>query len=192
MNYVNVGYNSTNYYLVDCQNGRLLIDIGFPETKPQFLASLRRFKIDLSEITHVFVTHFHPDHAGLLSELLATTDMQPFIMKGQLAYVREMEGYFARYKSYQPLHIDSLRGYALDESRAFLRSIGLDGHVLHTPGHSNDSHTLLLDDGTAFTGDLQPVRFVADGLKQTRESWILLKNEGLKQVCPGHGSPSRR
>ena len=61
MNYVTVSYNSTNYYLIDCVNGRFLIDIGFPETKPMFLAALRRYKINLNEIKHLFVTHFHPD-----------------------------------------------------------------------------------------------------------------------------------
>ncbi len=186
-NYVNVGYNSTNYYLLDCLNGRLLVDIGFPESKPQFLASLKRFKIELNEITHIFVTHFHPDHAGLLSELLATTQIRPFIIQEQLAYVPAMENYFARYKGYQSLQINAIQGYDVAKSRAFLQSIGIAGEVLHTPSHSDDSHTLLLDNGTAFTGDLMPSLFVADEDGQTEKSWALLREHGLKKVCPGHG-----
>ena len=42
----------------------------------------------------------------------------------------------------------------LDESRTFLASLGLHGQFVHTPGHSDDSISVLLDSGEVFTGDL--------------------------------------
>ena len=42
------------------------------------------------------------------------------------------------------------------ESRQFLASLGLAGEIIATPGHSDDSITLILDDGFAFTGDCLP------------------------------------
>ena len=69
MNIVNVGYQSTNYYAIDVKGGKLLIDCGWPGTLPQFTKVLQRKGIALSEIKYLLVTHFHPDHAGLVQEL---------------------------------------------------------------------------------------------------------------------------
>ena len=35
----------------------------------------------------------------------------------------------------------------------FLKGIGIDGVILHTPGHTRDSISVLLSDGSAFVGD---------------------------------------
>ncbi len=69
MNIVNVGYNSTNYYILDAAQGKLLIDSGWPGTLPKLSAELKRKGIALKEIQYLLVTHFHPDHAGLTQEL---------------------------------------------------------------------------------------------------------------------------
>lgn len=71
MNIVNVGYQSTNYYLIDILGGKLLVDCGWPGTLPQFSAELKRKGIGLQEIKYLLVTHFHPDHAGMTQELKA-------------------------------------------------------------------------------------------------------------------------
>src|SRR5260370_1294944 len=42
------------------------------------------------------------------------------------------------------------------ESRALLARLGIGGEIVPTPGHSDDSVSLVLDDGSAFTGDLTP------------------------------------
>lgn len=42
------------------------------------------------------------------------------------------------------------------ESRSRLADVGIVGEVVPTPGHSDDSVSLVLDAGAAFTGDLTP------------------------------------
>src|SRR5215211_476368 len=69
MNIVNVGYDSTNYYIVEAKGGKLLIDCGWPGTLPKFNAELKRKGVSIKEIKYLLVTHFHPDHAGLTQEL---------------------------------------------------------------------------------------------------------------------------
>jgi glyoxylase-like metal-dependent hydrolase (beta-lactamase superfamily II) len=69
MNIVNVGYDSTHYYVVEQQGRHLLVDTGWPGTLPKLQSVLRRKGIALQEIEYLFVTHFHPDHAGLVQEL---------------------------------------------------------------------------------------------------------------------------
>ncbi len=69
MNIINVGYDSTNYYLLEIKNGKLLVDSGFPGTLPKLSAELKRKGSSLSEIKYFLPTHYHPDHAGLAQEL---------------------------------------------------------------------------------------------------------------------------
>src|SRR6266496_6255848 len=71
MNILNVGYASTNYYLIGPEKARLLIDIGWSNTLPQFLSVLKRQDVSLSSMRYLLATHYHPDHAGLAQELKA-------------------------------------------------------------------------------------------------------------------------
>ncbi len=77
-----------------------------------------------------------------------------------------------------------------DESRSLLRRIGFSGEIIHTPGHSDDSVSLLLDDGSAFTGDLTPPFLAADEDQAVvlRSSWQRLRERGATRIYPGHGS----
>ena len=74
------------------------------------------------------------------------------------------------------------------ESRAVLEKIGIAGEIVHTPGHSDDSVSLLLDDGSAFTGDLtHPALVVEEQASAVAASWRLLRERGATRVYPGHG-----
>ena len=66
--------------------------------------------------------------------------------------------------------------------------VGIAGEILHTPGHSEDSVSLLLNDGRAFTGDLtDPMMVGPENPDIVRASWLLLKDRGATQVYAGHG-----
>ena len=53
MNIVNVGYASTNYYVLGQRNPRLLIDVGWPGTLPHLLANLKRKDISFQDIHYL-------------------------------------------------------------------------------------------------------------------------------------------
>jgi glyoxylase-like metal-dependent hydrolase (beta-lactamase superfamily II) len=74
------------------------------------------------------------------------------------------------------------------ESREFLAGIGIEGEIISTPGHSDDSVTLILDEGIAFTGDLTPPMGVPDDPADLAyQSWERIRAKGAKAVYPGHG-----
>jgi len=74
------------------------------------------------------------------------------------------------------------------ESRRVFADIGIAGEIVHTPGHSDDSVSLLLDDGSAFTGDLTPPTLAReDAVRAVTASWRLLRERGATRVYPGHG-----
>ena len=55
-----------------------------------------------------------------------------------------------------PINAESAVVISCEESRAFLSGIGIHGEIIHTPSHSVDSVSLILDGGDCFVGDLEP------------------------------------
>ena len=187
MNIVNVGYDSTNYYLIEVQSGKLLVDCGWPGTLPKFRAELKRKGIDFKEVRYLLVTHFHPDHAGLVQEL-KNQGVKFILLECQIDFIPQLTELF-KTKTYPYVTIQANDGLLLnlEDSRKFLAGIGLKGEILHTPGHSDDSVTLILDEGYAFTGDLHPAFMNIDDAT-TRASWDKIHQHKIKRIFPGHGN----
>ena len=186
MNIVNVGYDSTNYYLIESKSGKLLVDCGWPGTLPRLRAELKRKGISLAEIKYLFVTHFHPDHAGLTQEL-KNQGIKFLLLESQKDFIPQLTEFF-KTKTYPYVEIrqnDNLL-LRLEESRKFLANLGINGEIISTPGHSDDSVTLILDEGFAFTGDLHPIFMDTDDTK-TRESWDKIYQHKIARIFPGHG-----
>ena len=77
-------------------------------------------------------------------------------------------------------------------SRAFLKELGIDGVILATPGHSNDSISLCLDDGSFFVGDLNPL-YELEMHRGNRigESWDKLLALHPKTIYYGHARTAK-
>ena len=186
MNIINVGYDSTNYYLIECKGGKLLVDCGWPGTLPKFNAELKRKGVSLKEITYLMVTHFHPDHAGMVQEL-KNQGIKFILLECQVGFIPQLTELF-KTKKYPYVEIKQSDSHILkiEDSRKFLASIGLNGEILYTPGHSDDSVTLILDEGYAFTGDLHP-SFMNIDHDVTRASWDKIRQHKITRIFPGHG-----
>ncbi|MEA2573402.1 MAG: endoribonuclease [Chloroflexia bacterium] len=187
MNIVNVGYDSTNYYVLADNIPRLLVDAGWPGTLPKFRHACERMDVSLPDLKHFLVTHFHPDHAGLVEELkriglkLVVVDTQVSAIPVLSTYVKPRDNF---------IEIDATNNITLsvEESRAFLAGIGIQGEIISTPGHSGDSITLVLDQGAAFTGDLTPlIMLPEDEDNIARQSWEKIRSLGATTIYPGHG-----
>jgi endoribonuclease LACTB2 len=62
------------------------------------------------------------------------------------------------------------------------------GEILPATGHSDDSVSLLLDNGAVFTGDLTRPQFISvEDREAVLASWRLLRERGATHVYPGHG-----
>jgi glyoxylase-like metal-dependent hydrolase (beta-lactamase superfamily II) len=87
----------------------------------------------------------------------------------------------------------------LDDNAFPLRDYGIPGHILHTPGHSPGSVSVLLESGEAFVGDLAmnrlPLRLspglpiFADDPSAVIRSWEILLERGAVMIYPAHGKP---
>ncbi len=187
VNIVNVGYDSTNYYVVEQNRTRLLVDVGWPGTLPKLSASLRRKGIALADLSYLIVTHFHPDHAGLVQEL-KNRGVQHVMLELQRAAIPGLKRYMKPDSGYIDIRIEDSLFLSIAESRAWLAGIGLSGEMVSTPGHSDDSISLVLDEGIAFTGDLLPLSMVdAEKAPVIEQSWAKLRGLDVRTVYPGHG-----
>ena len=190
MNIVNVGYGSTNYYVVDGGKGRMLVDVGWPGTLGKLLAEMKRKGVLLEAIDWLLVTHYHPDHAGLVQEV-RSKGVKLLVMEGQLEFVPLLKQWMKPEMNYQDIDVRGVKPVEINASRAFLANIGINGEIVSTPGHSDDSVTLVLDTGDAFTGDLQSVsRADESDVEEVTRSWAKLRAMNVKTIHPGHG-PSR-
>jgi glyoxylase-like metal-dependent hydrolase (beta-lactamase superfamily II) len=187
MNILNVGYTSTNYYILADAKPRLLIDVGFAGTLPKLQHELKRTGIQLTDIKHLLATHYHPDHAGLAAEL-QKMGIKLIVLDVQQAAIAAVQGDPKLARQYSPYDKKAAILITLAESRAFLTKLGIQGEIIATPGHSDDSVTLITGDGAAFIGDLHPPILAGEENQVTLEtSWDAIRAHGASHIYPGHG-----
>jgi glyoxylase-like metal-dependent hydrolase (beta-lactamase superfamily II) len=184
---VSVGYRSTHYWVISAGTSRLLFDLGWPGTMGQMRASLRRMGVPIDEIRYGVASHYHVDHAGLAQELkLAGVPL--LVLDVQVEAIPVMKQWTKPRDHYVDVTMDDNLIITCAESRALLAGIGIAGEIVHTPGHSDDSVSLLLDDGSAFTGDLTPEGYATEkDADVVAASWQRLRELGARRVYPAHG-----
>lgn len=184
---VNVGYRSTNYWVVSSGRSRLLVDLGWPGTMGKLRAVLKQKDIPIEEIRYGLATHYHIDHAGLAQEL-KLAGVRLLVLDVQIDAIPLMKQWTKPQDNYLEITPAGNSILSFEESRAVLQEIGIQGEIIHTPGHSEDSVSFLLDDGSAFTGDLTPPGFALEEHAEiVSESWRLLGERGASLIHPAHG-----
>lgn len=184
---MNVGYRSTNFWVVSAGRQRLLVDLGWWGMFSSLRANLERKDIPLREITHGVATHYHGDHAGAAQDL-KNAGMRLIVAEEQVAAIPLTKQHAKAADHYTEITPHGNLVVSCAESRALLATLGIDGQFVHTPGHSDDSISVLLDSGEAFTGDLTWPPFATEETVETvLASWARLRALGATTVHDGHG-----
>lgn len=187
---VNVGYRSTNFWVISHGANRLLLDLGWPGMMGALTAELKRLGVPINEIRHGLATHYHMDHAGCAQDL-KNGGMKLIVADVQVAAIPLMKQHIKPNQQFTDIVLTDNVVVKCAESRALLAKIGFAGEIVPTPGHSDDSISLLLDNGAVFTGDLTPPGFGGDNEDQVRASWQLLRDKGATTIYPAHTPPRR-
>lgn len=184
---VNAGYRSTNFWVVGGRRSRLLVDLGWPGQVSALLSALRRLDVPVAEVRHGIATHYHIDHAGAAEDLKAH-GLTLVLTPEQVDAVPWMARWTKPGDRYSPITMRQTRVVSIADSRAFLAELGLDGEFVHTPGHSDDSISVVLDSGECFTGDLTlPALALEADAAAVARSWQALAERGAAIVHAGHG-----
>ncbi len=173
-------YGNTNTYLIRGAKGSILLDTDYAGMLPMFYKEIKKNDISLKDITYVLATHYHPDHMGLVGELVEM-GVQLLVMETQVSNLHFSDEIFSRDKAlgFQPcVFEDKATVLTCKDSRAFLAALGIDGEIVSTPSHSEDSISLVLDSGECFVGDLEPMEYM-DGYEENsalRDDWEKVKS----------------
>lgn len=186
---VNVGYRSTNFWVVSAGRSRLLVDLGWPGRVADLLANLQKKDIPLAEIRYGLATHYHPDHAGAAQDL-KQRGLRLLVAEEQVPAIPLMKQWTKPADRYTEITTHDNIVLPIRDSRHVLGTVDIDGEIVHTPGHSDDSVSLVLDIGCAFTGDLTMEAMVAaEDANVVARSWETLREKGVTTIYPGHGNP---
>ena len=109
-------------------------------------------------IEYLFLSHFHPDHMGIAGQL-AELGIKIVVVDIQKDFVHFSDEIFVKEKNKSFIPIDDAKVIliSIDESRSFFEKLGIQGEIIETPGHSDDSVSIWLDDGMLLVGDLNPL-----------------------------------
>ena len=155
-------YGNTNTYFIRGAKGSILLDTDYAGTLQIFCKEIKKNGISLKDITYILVTHYHPDHMGLVGELV-NMGVKFLVMDTQVPNLHFSDEIFGRDKTLKLLPSvpeDKAEVIACKDSRAFLAALGINGEIVSTPSHSEDSITLVLDSGDCFVGDLEPMEYI--------------------------------
>jgi glyoxylase-like metal-dependent hydrolase (beta-lactamase superfamily II) len=189
MKILNLNCKMTNCYLIEVSCGWIMIDTDFPEALHPLMHLLRQHNIKISDIKYLIVTHYHPDHAGIAQDL-KNLGIRLILHKCQVSYVDKLNDFFKRNPKYKCTEIVSIDNIVVSdsESRKFLKDVGIEGEIIQTPGHSDDSVSLIIDENCAFTGDLPGFSLIEAFDDQTiKDSWRAINDYKIKKVYPAHG-----
>ena len=188
-------YGNTNTYFIRGAKGSILLDTDYAGTLQMFYKEIKKNGISLKDITYILATHYHPDHMGLVGELVSM-GVKFLVMDTQVPNLHFSDEIFSRDKtlSFLPsVPEDKAEVIVCKDSRAFLAALGINGEIISTPSHSEDSITLVLDNGDCFVGDLEPMEFM-DGYEENKalqSDWEKVMSFIPRVIHYGH-APERR
>jgi glyoxylase-like metal-dependent hydrolase (beta-lactamase superfamily II) len=204
----------TNSYIVR-ERGTIVVDPGGPPAGPLAAVALRRILGALGTPPRadlLLVTHAHVDHVAAVPRLRQTTGAAvathraeaPRLTTGVTVWppgitpwgrlVRGALGPLVLRLPVATFDPDLLFG---DEGLD-LNPYGVSGTVVHTPGHSAGSVSVVLSSGDAMVGDLAmnfpaclhpQFGIFAEDPERLPASWQRLLDRGVRVIHPAHGRP---
>jgi glyoxylase-like metal-dependent hydrolase (beta-lactamase superfamily II) len=152
-------------YLAETPEGLVLVDAGSIHQETQIMGATQRLGRD--DLHLIFITHAHLDHYGSAAALRELTGAPIAVHRLDGEPMTEGESPIGSAHKWQGQALQIVMGTlgpmlrprptrpdVLLEDGDDLRPFGLNATVVHTPGHTFGSATLLLEGQVAFVGDL--------------------------------------
>jgi len=204
---INLGM--VNVYLILSEHP-ILVDTGMNSSYNKILKSIKQFGVDPKSIELIILTHGHADHFGSAHSLSEVTgakvlvhkieydcminhaedDVIPFTLFAK--FILWMGTKLSRTEPNEPEYEADI----LIEDTYSLEDYGVNGKIVHTPGHTKGSISVLMDDGDVLIGDnlmaMMPFSkpgkpMLAYSIPKIKESIDMLIQMGAKHFYLSHG-----
>ncbi|KAA8607651.1 metallo-beta-lactamase [Salipiger aestuarii] len=173
-------YAHTNHLVVDMNDTRLLVDVGsgnrFLDTAGRLMPNLGAAGIDPSSITHVMITHAHPDHIWGIRD-----DFDESILPGAACFLGEREHRFWMQDGLAARVAPEVQSFVVGARNA-INAEGADWtliadgaeiapgiRAIATPGHTPGHMSLLIESGA------EPLLVTGDALNH---AWMNFAHPG--------------
>lgn len=196
------GVRGANAYVVETDDGPLVVDTGMPGNAEKIVAFLRGLGHDPSDVRTIAITHSDPDHVGSVARLKALTGAKVAIHADDAPVLagtvpgRKPKGLIGV--------VFTLLTPVMRISPVSADTILVDGDtvsgfsVMHTPGHTPGSITLQRD-GVVFSGDAllsdsggherPPMQALSADWDQALKSADKVRALKYRVLLTGHGAP---
>ncbi|MFO7815159.1 MAG: MBL fold metallo-hydrolase [Halanaerobiales bacterium] len=206
--YMKIRMGSSNAYLVKGKEGYLLIDAGVKGKINKLKNKMAEYDVKFDDIKLIIITHVHYDHVGNLKEIKDKSKAPVLVHQKEADLLANGDSHFPAGNNLLGKLIAKTAGTAVGGQNSFesvqpdikikdyynLKGFGFDGDILHTPGHSAGSITVIIDNRHCFVGDtmfsLIPYTInppFADDSTKLIESWEKIASSDCKFFYPGHG-----
>lgn len=205
-----IGYS--NVILIVNGSDSIIVDTGVKGNLKKVLGMLKQCRLKPDDVKLIILTHTHYDHTGNLQMLQELTRAD--VMVHELEYENLKKGYMPipdgqrflmrivsgigkvlvpRFASPKPFSASIINKGNYD-----LTPWGIKGKVIHTPGHSHGSQSVIIGEevisGDCFMNMNYGVVFphFAENPRRLLEAWKLLFDLGVRDIYPGHGKKLSR
>ncbi len=201
----------SNAYLIHSEEGTILVDTGKTSAFERLQNNIQILGFQTKDIKHLILTHTHFDHCQNAHVIKRLSNCKIWVSEQESEFV--VHGYtplpkgtilFSRMIS----GLEGLIGKKQFGYKPFTPEVVIAGQtdldnfpvrVLPTPGHSEGSVSVIVDNEIALVGDalfgvfrksvLSPF---ADDFRQLVSSWGTLLGSGCHTFLPGHGKEIKR
>ncbi|MFO8055659.1 MAG: MBL fold metallo-hydrolase [Bacteroidales bacterium] len=209
---IKVKTGQTNSYLIHTPDGYILVDTGTANQTKKVERALKKAGAGIEQIKLIIVTHAHYDHVGSLQEIKRKSGASVLVHEKEkrllqagktdfpagtyfLTKLLASAGNSFMQGKYKPVDADII----MITDNYSLQDFGIEGEVIHTPGHTEGSISVFIEGEHLICGDTffnvfpnSVYPLFANNQTQLLETWQKIEQLNCKTFYPGHGNVFNR
>ncbi|TYB30844.1 MAG: MBL fold metallo-hydrolase [Candidatus Mcinerneyibacterium aminivorans] len=203
-----INLKGANSYLIKTDKGFILVDMGSFHSIERLEKELDNMGGNLRDTDYIFITHAHVDHVAGLKKIKKLSQADIIIQKNGIKYLKKGDSkvpsgtnLFGKIliklgSIFSSSSFEAISPDITFEKEYIFTEPTINAKIIHTPGHTDDSSCLILDEKHCFVGDtLFNIPFTktnyppfANDQAELKESIKKLAATNCEYFYPGHGN----